>query len=354
MAALEGELSVRAAAIEGPVETVYLGGGTPSMLSPGQVGAFLDAVRRGMGLMARAELTMEAHPNTLSRDALEGYRRAGINRLSIGAESLDGSILKTVGREYSAARVLEVVRQARAAGFANVSLDLMYGLPGQGVGSWRRTLDTLRAIQPDHVSLYPLSVEPGTVFARREAQLHLPSDDAVVEMYHHACGVLREAGYEHYEVANWARSGHRSRHNLACWKNVPFAAVGVGAHGYLHGQRYVNMRGVKKYIDTVAGGTTTTISSETIDAPTELDDYLMLGLRLLTDGVSLEEVDRNFGTEVESRVLDAASGLGGDLRVERGRVMLREEAVPMANAVWSRFIGLGLRDGAAVQHLVSD
>jgi oxygen-independent coproporphyrinogen-3 oxidase len=352
MAALERELAVRAAEIDGPVETVYLGGGTPSMLSPAQVRSFLGSVQRELGMTPGAEVTMEAHPDTVSPDSLRGYRSQGVNRLSIGAESLDDAVLTQVGRGHDTARVVRAVSAARAAGFESISLDLMYGLPGQDLKSWRMVLDRLLTLEPGHVSLYPLSIEPGTVFARRGAALPLPPDDLVVEMYHHACAVLRAGGFEHYEVANWARPGRRSLHNLAYWRNVPFAAVGVGAHGYLHGRRYVNMRGVKRYIETVSLGGITTTSEETIDGATRLDDHLMLGLRLLLDGVSLEAVSEEFGDPAAARVRQTAFRLSRYLRIERGRVVLREDAVPVANSVWSEFIGLA-GDAASTPDLVS-
>lgn len=347
MSALQQELAVRAEAIEGPVETVYLGGGTPTTLSSAQVRLFLEVVDRQTGIESDPEVTVEAHPDTVSPHSLKGYRAAGVNRLSIGAESLDDGVLARVGREHGSAKVFDAVRSARAAGFENISLDLMYGLPGQDLDSWRTTLDRLLDMEPDHTSLYPLSVEPGTVFARRGASLQLPSDATVVEMYHHACGVLQAAGFEHYEVANWARPGHTSRHNLAYWRSLPFAAVGVGAHGYLHDERYVNIRGVKKYIEAVSDGSSTTASTEPIDPATRLDDYLMLRLRLLIEGVSLRQVAEEFGNQVAARVVQVASRLPEYLCVGQGHVVLREDAVPIANAVWSEFIGLALEATSA-------
>jgi oxygen-independent coproporphyrinogen-3 oxidase len=351
--ALIEEMARRADTLDGPLHTFYLGGGTPSMLSADQIAAIVQAAGRHLGFERGAELTMEAHPDTVSMSSLGEFRAAGLNRLSIGAESLDPAVLALAGRGHSVQRVAEVVSMAREVGFGNVSLDLMYGLPGQGLKSWLTTLDRLMDMQPDHVSLYPLSVEPGTVFARRERELPLPEDETVVEMYHVACRTLSEAGFEHYEVANWARPGRRSRHNLAYWRSCAFGAVGVGAHGYLHGRRYENMRGVKRYIEAIEAGREVSVSSEQIDPGTALDDYLMLGLRLLTDGIDLLDLEARFGRGVTGPVLQAASRFPRELHVGGGRIVLREEAVPIANEVWQAFIGLALKNETPPLDLVS-
>lgn len=338
--ALQREISRRAVSLRGPLETVYLGGGTPSMLSPEQVGDVLTCVGRSFELAGGVEVTLEAHPNTVDDRSLEGYRAVGVNRLSMGIESLDPEVLMLAGRRYEVGRIAEVVRAVRRAGFDNVSLDLIYGLPGQTLDSWRDSLQNLLALGPDHVSSYPLSIEPGTVYSRGPQDFRFPDDGAVVEMYVAACDLLRGAGFEHYEVANWARPGKRSLHNLAYWLNEPFASVGVGAHGYLHGARYVNMRGVKRYIDVIGAGEDPHVSRETIDGAAELDEYLMLRLRLLTDGLDVEDVRARYGHDVARRVLAVAKSLPRQVQVQDGRIRLLESAVPLANSVWSEFLGL--------------
>lgn len=352
MDALKRDLEARSASIAGPLDTVYLGGGTPSMVSPELVGAFLNTARREIGVEPGAELTIEAHPNTVSLHSLRGYRAAGVNRISIGVESMDPAVLERLGRSHSPEHVAQVVQWARAAGFGNLSLDLMYGLPGQDSRSWLRTLHAILRLGPDHISLYPLSIEGGTVFARREAHLGLPGDEAVVDMYHLACRALGTAGYDHYEVANWALPGRRSRHNVAYWRGRPCAAVGVGAHGYLHSRRYVNVRSVKRYIEAVIDGRPPVASSEPIDSATELDEYLMLRLRLLTDGVEVEELRELYGDTVVTRVLGIAETLSPRTRVGGGRIVLTENAVPLANDVWSQFLGLSMQSASAPLHLV--
>jgi oxygen-independent coproporphyrinogen-3 oxidase len=216
----------------------------------------------------------------------------------------------------------------------------MYGLPGQSLRSWSETLERLLDLEPDHVSLYPLSIEPGTVFFRRQGQLGLPEDDRVVEMYALAGETLQHAGFEHYEVANWARPGQRSRHNMAYWLDRPFVAVGVGAHGYLRDARYENMRGVKRYIEAVSAGDDVTASREVLDEATRLDEWVMLRLRLLQEGIDVRELRELYGTEVAAKACDTARKFPAQIVVDGERLRLREEAVPIANEVWAGFMGL--------------
>jgi oxygen-independent coproporphyrinogen-3 oxidase len=217
----------------GDLHTVYFGGGTPSMLQPDQIESVLTHMQDCFGFAPDCEITIEAHPLTVDQQRLSGYHLAGVTRISFGAESMRDSELKRLGRRHTAAQVEQAVRSARNVGFTSVALDLMYGLPGQTVDSWRATLERALALRADHLSLYPLSIEPRTVFGRKltRGQLELPADELVVGMYHEACTFLRLAGYEHYEVANWARAGKRCAHNMAYWMNQEVLAVGVGLTG---------------------------------------------------------------------------------------------------------------------------
>jgi oxygen-independent coproporphyrinogen-3 oxidase len=197
-------------------------------------------------------------------------------------------------------------------------------------------------VRPDHLSLYPLSIEPRTVFARRrrENALLVPEDEAVAEMYHLACDRLREAGYTHYEVANWSLPGHECRHNLACWYNRELYAIGVGAHGYLKPYRTENIRQTGRYIERIAAGESPVESSILVDRSVELSETVMLRLRLLQDGLDLRELERSFGRDTVSRFGPEVRELtaAGLLKRERGRVALMESAVPVANEVWQRFV----------------
>jgi oxygen-independent coproporphyrinogen-3 oxidase len=325
-----------------PLDTVYFGGGTPSLMSPDQVAGVLTSFDRLFGLSGDCEISLEAHPSTVDEMRLRGFREAGINRISFGGESLDAQELIALGRAHSAGHVRAVVELARRAGFSNVNLDLMYGLPGQTLDSWKRTLKGMLEIGPDHVSLYPLSIEPKTVFARRwrERTLELPPDEAVAEMYHLASQVLAGGPYVHYEVSNWSRAGYECRHNLACWRNKEFYGLGVGAHGYLKPYRTENVRQTKRYIATVARGQSPVAHRELVDRNGELAETVMLGLRLLQEGVDVGAVSQRFGRDAGTRIRATARDLEALQLVhsENGHIRLQEAAVPMGNEIWQRFL----------------
>jgi oxygen-independent coproporphyrinogen III oxidase len=325
-----------------PLQTVYFGGGTPSMLEVEQVRAVLRLIDRLFGIEEGAEITFEAHPATVGEVKLRELRAAGVSRISFGGESLDDAVLTGVGRTHNAADVLESIASARKAAFESVALDLMYGLPIQTHESWRATLENAISSGVDHLSLYPLSVEPDTVFdqRRRHGGLDVPADDTVVAMYCAACEVLNGAGFEHYEVANWARPGSRCRHNLAYWHNLEFFGVGVGAHGYIRPLRTENLRRARHYIDCLRAGGSPVAQAELVDETSRLNEAIMLGFRLLSDGLDLESTRQAYGCDVLSEFQDELAELqDADLvRVRGNRLILNEWAVPVANEIWSRFV----------------
>lgn len=341
-ALLEETRQVSARHPGGPLETVYFGGGTPSLLSPEQIGRLIDSFDRLFGLGPGCEVTLEAHPATVDRRRLNGFRAAGATRLSVGAESFQAAELEALGRPRDAGLVLQVLLEAREVGFTSVSVDLMYGIPGQTAQTWQDSLLSLVEASPDHLSLYPLMIEPGTVFGRRwrEGRLCVPGDEAVAEMYATACQTLREAGYEHYEVASWARPGCRCRHNLAYWHNREFYGVGVGAHGYLAPRRTENLRGVRRYVEMLEAGGEPPARVEYVDQNASFAESVMLRLRLLQDGLDLDELRRHHGIDLESRHGPAVRELTGSGHLLRrgNRLLLAEWAVPVANEVWSRLM----------------
>jgi oxygen-independent coproporphyrinogen-3 oxidase len=341
VSALSAEASARAATVGGgPLDTIYLGGGTPSMLSPPQISNVLNSFSDCFGIASGAEITIEAHPRTVNPDKLGGYLDAGVNRISFGVESLARAELSALGRFGGDLEPLAALEDARTAGFHSIAADLMYGIPLQTPASWAETLRRLLLFGPDHLSLYPLSIEPKTVFHRRRRHFDLavPSDDQVVEMYHMACDTLSAAGYTHYEVGSWCLDGHESRHNLAYWRNHEFFGLGVGAHGYVRSRRSVNMRQTSRYIGVVQAGGDPTREVEEIDAETRRVETIMLSLRLLSEGLSIDQVQEEHGWDMRERrgaELNALSN-AGLIRVDRHRVFLSESAVPVANEVWER------------------
>ncbi len=283
---------------------------------------------------------MEAHPATVSPATLSGYVRSGVNRLSFGIESLQPAELESLGRIGGAAGAIQAIDWAKTAGFGNIAVDLMYGIPLQTGTSWARTLDRLIELDVQHVSLYPLAVESQTPFERmrREQRLILPSEDAVVAMYHLACSRLRDAGFEHYEVGSWCRPGFECKHNLAYWRNQTYLGIGVGAHSYIGSQRAVNIRQTSRYIRLLDDETDPVSEIDPIDHATRTSEAIMLSLRLLSEGLDLEQLERSYG-------LDLSRGRAGDIALftdlgllarRDGRLYLTEVGVPLANEVWER------------------
>jgi len=328
----------------GPLSTVYFGGGTPSLMSPAQVQALLERFNELFGIEAGAEITLEAHPSTLNGGILAGFGAAGITRLSFGAESMHKNELLALGREHGPLRVGELVREAAAAGIESVNVDLMYGIPTQTPSSWQTTLELVLEAGPSHISLYPLQIEARTTFGRRsrEGTLSVPNDERVVDMYHDACDVLTRAGYKHYEVANWCLPDYACRHNLACWRNQECLGLGVGAHGYLDGHRTENICQTKRYIDAMRCDKSVIEHSNKVTSSIMLSEMLMLGLRLLREGVDLAQVGRNYGPDARKRVESIARAhISGGLMVqEADRIRLTERAVPVANSIWLDFVNL--------------
>lgn len=290
------ELADRAAALAGKeIDTVYFGGGTPTLLSPAHFARLLDTVRAHYALAPDVEITTECNPATVDAHALSELRRLGINRLSIGMQSANDAELRALGRIHTAAQAADTVRAARAAGFDNLSLDIMYGIPTQTRDSFARTLDTVLALSPEHISAYSLILEEGTPFWRMQDALPLPDEDAVCDMTAHALSVLRRAGYERYEISNFARDGRRSRHNVHYWNLDDYLGVGVAAHSLLGRVREQNRPDLAAYL----AGEHITEREELLDGKTLCDEYVMLRMRL-ADGVDKREFCTRFGADFDA------------------------------------------------------
>ena len=287
--ALLAELSQWAPVVAGrPVPTVFFGGGTPSLLDGQTVARILDTIRRSYSLIPTAEISLEANPESVELDRLTAYRAAGVTRLSIGVQSLDKTELRFLDRLHDAERAAHAVRLARSVAFDSVSLDLIFGLPGQSLVSWRRSLESALALEPDHLSCYALTVEEGTPLAARvdAGQVREADQDVSAEMADWTEDCLAAAGYVQYEISNFARPGHACRHNLAYWQHQEYVGVGPGAHGFVDGVRYAVERSPSRYIAAMAKPHASTppspaiVSEESIDDTTVALDTIILGLRL--------------------------------------------------------------------------
>ena len=366
LAALRSEIELWGEMLGGPrIETVFFGGGTPSYLPPGSLGTLLDAVRGSFGLADDAEVTAEANPDDLDVDKLASLLEAGVNRLSIGVQSLDDGLLRVLGRRHSAREAIDAFRAARSAGFDNVSIDLMYGLPDQTPEQWGATLDTALGLRASHVSMYCLTLEGGTPMERDAAagRIPVPDGDLAADMYLAAEVQTAGAGYRHYEISNWAIPGRESRHNLLYWRNRPFLGVGPGAHSYLDGHRFHNIRSPREYIRRLAilpsfprkresrgagpgmgsrlhgnDGLDVVEGVEPVDRRLEMAETMMMGLRLDT-GVDADQFAGRFGESPAEAYGEIIEELADDglLETAGGSFVLTPRGRLLGNEVFSRF-----------------
>ncbi len=314
------------------LRSVFLGGGTPSLLPAEAMAEILEHLRARFGVEAAAEITVECNPESVSLERLAGYRRAGVTRISLGVQSLDDRILPTLDRLHTAARAREAFDAARAAGFEDVSVDLIYGLPGLDLATWEETVKGALGWAPDHLSAYALTLDEGSLWnaaasagraaGRRgagappsESPVVLPPEETVTAQYSRLVQLAAEAGFEHYEVSNYARPGHRSAHNQIYWHAEEYLGLGPGACGFLGDVRYGNVKPVERYRAMVAAGDAPVDTHETLTPRQRLAERLILGLRL-GDGVP--------SAWLEERVALAPARLPATLEAWRERGLLAE------------------------------
>ncbi|WCB92140.1 Heme chaperone HemW [Baekduia alba] len=273
-----------------PAQTVFVGGGTPTLLAPDELARILDAIREHVGIAPGAEVTTEANPESVDPVALAALREAGFTRISLGMQSAAPHVLETLDRHHTPGRAVAAAREARAAGFEHVSLDLIYGTPGERAEDWRVSLETALEAEPDHVSAYSLIVEPGTKLAARvrRGELPAPDDDVLADRYETTETVLGAAGLRWYEVANWARTdADRCRHNLGYWAGGDWWGIGPGAHSHIGGVRWWNVLHPSRWMALLAEGSSPAAGREEPDADATRLEHVMLGVRL-KEGLALE------------------------------------------------------------------
>ena len=322
-------------------DTIYFGGGTPSLLEPDEVARIIDTCTSSFAVAGNREVTLEANPETVTEARLAAFRAAGVNRLSFGVQSLNDEELRRLSRLHSAARAREAVGEARRAGFGNVSVDLMMWLPEQRTSDWLETVDGAIALAPDHLSLYLLELYPNAPLKEEMARarwLQAPEDDAAA-MYVTAMERLEAAGLQQYEISNVARSGRESRHNLKYWTDGEWLGFGCGAHSTLDGVRWKNVSSTQEYIDRIAGQTSTAVDVRRLSPDERLGDALFTGLRLV-DGIDLTAIDTRYGVDVWSRFgPDLAPFIEqGCLRREGSRLWLTRDGMLVAHEVMAVFV----------------
>jgi oxygen-independent coproporphyrinogen-3 oxidase len=324
------------------VRSIYFGGGTPSLLSVEYVGDLISAISSLFTVDEAAEITIEANPGTVNRAYLTAIRELSVNRLSLGVQSLNDRELALLGRIHTAAEARDAVQHARGAGFDNLSIDLIYGLPGQTLSDWQYTLDEAIMMRPEHLSLYSLTLEAETPMCRAIKEGSLPEldPDASADHYELAEDCLAAQGYGHYEISNWARPGHECRHNLTYWQNRPYLGVGVAAHSCLDGHRRANTRSLDGYLAGFSGESSLVPElDEEINPELELAETAILGLRLC-QGIDRDDIHRRFGIDILVRYRRQVAEMvdAGLLEPADGHIKLTRRGRLLSNEVFWRLL----------------
>ncbi len=334
------------------ISTIFFGGGTPSLLTPDQFSALLEALHSAFPVQPDAEITLEANPNDLNRDYLRDLRARGLNRISIGMQTTNANELALFKRRHDNDEVAQAVSAARWGGFDNLNLDLIYGIPHQTLASWQTTITQMLALKPDHISLYALSLEEGTPMHAwvERGRLPEPDDDLAADMYDFATEQLAAAGYQQYEISNWALSGRECRHNLQYWRNDAYVGLGPGAHGFADGVRYSVILAPQRYIKLLNETahealypfplTPVTAESVVMDRAGEIAETLIMGLRLTREGISRAEFAARFGADILNVHGDTIHKYAdyGLLSVDEHTVRLTERGRMLSNMIFRELV----------------
>jgi oxygen-independent coproporphyrinogen-3 oxidase len=341
------------------VDTVYFGGGTPSLLEPSALAGILGALRRNWGLAGSAgqdpefarevtsaalpEITLEADPETITPEKARAWIAAGFNRISLGLQSFADRELQAAGRMHRRADIFVAARILREAGFRNISMDLIAGLAQQTRESWEESVARLLEIRPEHISIYLLEIDEGSRLGKeslaggsRYSAEAIPTDDAMAESYESACARLADAGYEHYEISNWGLPGFRSRHNLKYWRREPYIGLGAGAHSFDGARRWSNVHDSAKYVASIESGASPREVIEPVTAAQALDEELFLGLRQL-EGIDLARVEKKYGVSLQARI--AGLRQQGLLEMNGANLRLAPAHLTVSNEVFVELLG---------------
>lgn len=338
-----------------PVHTIFLGGGTPSILSTQQLTQILNQIRKNYQVDETAEISLEANPGTVTLQKLQALRETGYNRISYGMQSANPEELRLLGRIHDMPDILNAVQWARQAGFENLNLDLIFALPDQRLENWQKTVNMAIQLNPEHLSLYALTIEEGTLFGKwaERGLISMPDDDLAAEMYEWADQALAEAGYHQYEISNWARTSHTGtllscRHNLQYWRNLLYLGFGAGAHGSAKNLRYSNCLTIGEYIEKITTGNGSIFpfspacdTFTEINRWTEIEETMMLGLRLVEEGVNRQIFFNRFGGDVLDFFPNQIAQLihRGLIEVTDQTVCLSSKGRLLGNQVFVEFIG---------------
>lgn len=339
--ALEREITLYGACCQDRLSSIYFGGGTPTVLMAGSLCKILLCCRENFAFSPEIEITVEANPGTVPREKLQSLKDMGVNRLSLGVQSFHQEELRLLGRSHSVSDVYAAYDAARSAGFDNINLDLIYALPGQSLQSWRDNLLSAVQLAPEHLSIYGLSLDENTPLAidLKDGKLELCSEDIQLSMWEETAYLVAEAGFNRYEISNYARLGRECRHNITYWENAPYLGVGAGAHGYYNYVRYGNEEGLEKYIESLEKGEFPRAFEERQSVKDEVIDTIIMGLRL-TRGISRQGFTDRFGTPFEVLYENEFKELldKGLLNISDDRIFLTERGMLLSNYVLSNFV----------------
>ncbi len=322
------------------INTIYFGGGTPSLLNASQFNLIFDAVFANYQVNEKAEITFEANPDDLTPAFFEEIRKLPFNRISMGIQSFDNEQLKAVNRRHTGNEAIEAYENARNAGFKNISVDLIYGLPGQSLQSWKHQLDTALALNPEHISIYGLTYEEGTpLFKQRELRrIQSVSDDEMIDMHVHTLAATVNAGYEAYEISNFARPGFRSQHNSAYWKMTPYLGLGPSAHSFNGDARSWNVESIKDYVKAIEEGDAY-IETEVLSTLNKYNEYVMVALRT-SEGMNIAYLEQHFDADIVNHFYSKVQTFEMDkvLISSNGFVKLTTEGILISNLIIESFI----------------
>lgn len=340
----EMELAAKTYPVDQPLRSLYFGGGTPSLLTAEQTSRLISRSQELFGHTSTIEITLEANPGTVNLNSLTGYFQAGVTRLSLGAQSFHDRLLQTLGRRHTATETRSAFRLAQQAGFSSIGLDLISGLPGQSMTAWQQDLEAALALQPDHLSIYGLTIEEETPFAHRypAGSAELPDHDLSATMLEEADNTLTAAGYEHYEIANFARPGCRSEHNCGYWQRDGYLGIGPGAHSFLRqdwGIRWGNQSDFEAWVTAIQNNALAATVQHELTREEALSEYIFLGLRM-ADGILLDHFAEEFGERLEQRFSAEIHQLhqAGLLIFNPNQLALTKRGRLLSNQVFVRFL----------------
>ncbi|MBB6714675.1 radical SAM family heme chaperone HemW [Clostridium gasigenes] len=322
------------------IKSIFIGGGTPSYLETHQIRKVLNCISR-LNLMENMEFSMECNPGTLEAEKLIAMFEGGVNRISMGLQAVQDGLLKDIGRIHTFKQFEKNFKLARKIGFKNINIDLMFGLPHQKVSQWRETLETIAKINPEHISAYSLIIEEGTCFYKmwNEDKLILPSEDDEREMYEITKGVLKEYGYNQYEISNYSKEGYECEHNKVYWRCMPYLGVGSSSSSFMDNYRFKNINNIKKYIENISLKSSVEEERRQNSKEDNIEEFMFMGLRLL-EGIDKNEFKARFGINITSIYKDIIDKnilccLMGE---KNNKVFLTEKGIELSNKVMSEFI----------------